>query len=377
MSGQGSATSPSSPLERTPVAGEETPPEEGDLLSKPKRPLSAYNMFFRDQREMLLQSLPDSRPDPKENGYHGKISFQDLAKTIAARWKDIAPSDKERYEALAASGRADYNRVVKEWKEQQKRLGKPTLIKRRRKSKTARQTVSSGSLGPKQAFPSTGSPSEKSLLSMGPTKNGVQVDPHGSLFLPFYHRSEMSPAPFQVAHGLSMPTNVSSTLHEPIPVFGNEQNQRVAADDDQTFGDMPLADFWQSSVQPISSWDNNAQSTFSMNASRMMQPLPFSQPMNTFSLPIEQQQLHPQQQQSCQTYSSIDPAFADELTEPLPIDFHQAGGERQASMEPTLDDLASRMGRDCVNQFVGLFQGSNNRGPSAADPYHIDQHHWF
>ena len=92
-------------------------------LVKPKRPLSAYNMFFRDQRELLLESLP-SRGGRKPKRSHGKINFNDLAKTIAAKWKEISPEEKEKYEKVAAVGREKYLKLAKAWKKQQRKLAK-------------------------------------------------------------------------------------------------------------------------------------------------------------------------------------------------------------------------------------------------------------
>jgi hypothetical protein len=47
-----------------------------------------------------------------------------LAKTVAAKWKEIAPADKEEYEKVAAAGRAVYVKRAKAWKKQQRRIAK-------------------------------------------------------------------------------------------------------------------------------------------------------------------------------------------------------------------------------------------------------------
>ena len=94
-----------------------------DFTGKPKRPLSAYNLFFRDQRELLLEELP-SRQGRKPKRSHGKINFKDLANTIAAKWKEITPAEKERYEKIASVGREKYMRLAKAWKKKQKQFKK-------------------------------------------------------------------------------------------------------------------------------------------------------------------------------------------------------------------------------------------------------------
>lgn len=98
-----SATAASDPATQT---------AQKDMLKKPKRPLSAYNLFFRDQREFLLDVLPQR----KRNRGHGKITFQDMGRIIGQRWKEIDVAEKARYEAQAAVGRAVYVKQAAEWK---------------------------------------------------------------------------------------------------------------------------------------------------------------------------------------------------------------------------------------------------------------------
>eukprot|EP00532_Pseudo-nitzschia_australis_P001575 CAMPEP_0168194354 /NCGR_PEP_ID=MMETSP0139_2-20121125/19144_1 /TAXON_ID=44445 /ORGANISM="Pseudo-nitzschia australis, Strain 10249 10 AB" /LENGTH=741 /DNA_ID=CAMNT_0008117869 /DNA_START=179 /DNA_END=2404 /DNA_ORIENTATION=+ len=104
---------------------------------KPMRPLSAYNMFFQNQRERivagnsedataeeieasvtkLLQSKtrgPKKRQDRKS---HGQISFGDLARTIAAKWKAIDPAMKAIYNKFAEKEKIRYKKEVMIWKE--------------------------------------------------------------------------------------------------------------------------------------------------------------------------------------------------------------------------------------------------------------------
>ena len=98
----------------------------------PKRPLSAYNLFFCDQRQTMLQAMNDTpeaaqqsnttissetvarRPHRKT---HGKISFQDLAKAIGQKWHELDPVTRSLYEQRAQVEKDRYFRV--KWEMQQ------------------------------------------------------------------------------------------------------------------------------------------------------------------------------------------------------------------------------------------------------------------
>eukprot|EP00536_Pseudo-nitzschia_multiseries_P011393 jgi/Psemu1/259806/estExt_Genewise1Plus.C_3840037 len=92
--------------------------------NKPKRPLSAYNIFFRDERANILAGIPDKDeeddedqnddhddgldgPKKKASGKkrkrppHGKIGFESLAKIVGQRWKELKPEELAKYKKLA------------------------------------------------------------------------------------------------------------------------------------------------------------------------------------------------------------------------------------------------------------------------------------
>ena len=83
----------------------------------PKRPLSAYNIFFQKERVIVLAEAAGTNPSdvdalvasmseyPEEesgqNGSNASVSFENLGKTIGRRWQSLTPSERRRYELLA------------------------------------------------------------------------------------------------------------------------------------------------------------------------------------------------------------------------------------------------------------------------------------
>jgi HMG (high mobility group) box len=81
---------------------------------KPKRPLSAYNIFFRQERENLLYG-----GDVNLNRKRVKIGFSALAKNIAAKWKRLDADARRIFEVQADFEQLRYKAEVEEWKRNQ------------------------------------------------------------------------------------------------------------------------------------------------------------------------------------------------------------------------------------------------------------------
>uniref|UniRef100_A0A7S4J8N9 HMG box domain-containing protein n=1 Tax=Odontella aurita TaxID=265563 RepID=A0A7S4J8N9_9STRA len=81
---------------------------------KPPRPLSAYNIFFRSERERMLASL--NRGDT--TGLQPRrMSFENLAKTIASKWHALDSGDRRAYELEAVvADRKRYRAQMEAWR---------------------------------------------------------------------------------------------------------------------------------------------------------------------------------------------------------------------------------------------------------------------
>mmetsp|Transcript_35761 Transcript_35761/g.54219 ORF Transcript_35761/g.54219 Transcript_35761/m.54219 type:complete len:358 (-) Transcript_35761:145-1218(-) len=118
----------------------------------PRRPLTAYNLFFRDERTRILADIEaDSQSDDlmtskeetlpqlstkefldqripgskrKRQRPHGKIGFRVLATMIGKRWRELDKVDQERmakYREIAAEDMKRYLKEMKEFREKEKK----------------------------------------------------------------------------------------------------------------------------------------------------------------------------------------------------------------------------------------------------------------
>jgi len=87
---------------------------------KPKRPLSAYNIFFKEERQRILEDIPDKeladiKKPAKRKGKktpHGKIDFQSLAKVIGKRWQELSESELDIYKSKSEADKLRYKKEM-------------------------------------------------------------------------------------------------------------------------------------------------------------------------------------------------------------------------------------------------------------------------
>lgn len=89
---------------------------------KPNRPLSAYNLFFHNQRvAMLGDDIPSPTMEQRKKRVHckthGKIGFAEMAREIGHRWKILDTESRKEFDTLAKKERQSYDVELAKWKE--------------------------------------------------------------------------------------------------------------------------------------------------------------------------------------------------------------------------------------------------------------------
>ena len=102
--------------------------------NKPKRPLSAYNYFFKEERKRMLAILRGEKGavnDPKSKNYvpeetlkilldkKGHVVFPEMAKVVASHWKNVGDEEGARLRALAKEDLDRYNKEMQKYQLQE------------------------------------------------------------------------------------------------------------------------------------------------------------------------------------------------------------------------------------------------------------------
>lgn len=143
----------------------------------PKRPLSAYNLYFQAERKRLIARTEHGGASAGPSGGLGKgkgddvdvpgetplslsaesrkhlktsgLGFANLAKTIAESWRQLLPWEKAPYEVQAAKDKVRYDVDVAKWrKEKKSREAKKALLESDAAAQSSSQVMNSALLVP-------------------------------------------------------------------------------------------------------------------------------------------------------------------------------------------------------------------------------------
>jgi hypothetical protein len=128
----------------TPAETDATVPTEE--IIQPKRPLSAYNYFFRSERARLvgvdldLKEIADvhNRKKRRHRKTHGKMGFREMANRVGERWRGLSDEEKTPFVKMFEDDRARYKTELKVWNDLQKEKKKATLKKEKEAVKLAK-----------------------------------------------------------------------------------------------------------------------------------------------------------------------------------------------------------------------------------------------
>lgn len=85
----------------------------------PKRPLNAYNLFFKSQRPIICKEYEDSDE---------RVTFADMGRIVGTRWQSLPPEDRKAFEKEAAKDAARYHKEMEVFEEaRRKRYNKSPL----------------------------------------------------------------------------------------------------------------------------------------------------------------------------------------------------------------------------------------------------------
>lgn len=85
----------------------------------PRRPLSAYNLFFKSERQKIVSSISSNVHQKGRNKKALGIGFAGLARVIASRWKLLESEDKFAFEEQAKLEKLRYRNQISVWKSKQ------------------------------------------------------------------------------------------------------------------------------------------------------------------------------------------------------------------------------------------------------------------
>ena len=208
------------------------PAKKKKVPEGPVRPLSAYNYFFKNERQVLIETLP-VRPEGKPRRSHGRCGFKEMAQIIGSRWKSLTPEERAPFDQIA---KADKERYYKEMKEYKKAKRTKSTAQTEESANSRGQdteeapsniSISSGTFTPEsmQAFNTNSSWSTQQSFFTNNDMTAMTFDPQ--LFVPIATQYQESPA-ISPVDAFAMPEQQQPDEYDPYrPVNYEMANFKV------------------------------------------------------------------------------------------------------------------------------------------------------
>ena len=88
-----------------------------DDKKMPSRPLSAYNLFFRDERHNWVRNKQERKKQTKAAAAEHKETQPTMVMDIAQKWKQLDETSKDRYKEMARRESERYKKQMIQYKE--------------------------------------------------------------------------------------------------------------------------------------------------------------------------------------------------------------------------------------------------------------------
>ena len=137
------------PASKTPRLSEvSTGDQQSRKVERPKKPLSAYNLFFSNERKSIMQSgeslsdVYEREVKPDTTVQAPLDNFQCLVKIVSKRWKNITKKDRDKYEAMARKESRIYDDKMEDYLKYEEELKETDRRTEDKKAASKREAVS-------------------------------------------------------------------------------------------------------------------------------------------------------------------------------------------------------------------------------------------
>jgi hypothetical protein len=85
-------------------------------IDKPKRPISAYNLFFQMEHLKIIGDDRHVKTSRGKSRGSNKVGFAELARTVSQRWKVVDPTTRLRLSEISNQDKFRYRKDMDEYK---------------------------------------------------------------------------------------------------------------------------------------------------------------------------------------------------------------------------------------------------------------------